>query len=114
MLRHSFALVLSFSFFLPFIIGNPVQKQGLSVPPEYQAARDDVGNVFVESYMAYKSVNFRDLFLSFYLVSVSREYAFGHDSLAPVSKGFLDGRNGWGATIVDAMDTMASNLRCSS
>ncbi|KAJ7176363.1 glycoside hydrolase family 47 protein [Mycena crocata] len=35
-----------------------------------------------------------------------RTFAFGHDNLAPVTKGFSDGRNGWGASIVDAMPTM--------
>jgi hypothetical protein len=53
-----------------------------------------------------------------------RKYAWGHDSLAPINKTFIDGelypsthrlynsycihqdRNGWGATIVDAMSTM--------
>jgi len=25
-----------------------------------------------------------------------REFAFGHDDLSPLSKGFSDGRNGWG------------------
>jgi hypothetical protein len=35
-------------------------------------------------------------------------YAFGHDEVAPLSKTALDPRNGWGATIIDAMSTMAS------
>lgn len=34
-----------------------------------------------------------------------REFAWGHDDLTPETKGFFDGRNGWGATIVDAMTT---------
>ncbi|KAI9285624.1 glycoside hydrolase [Umbelopsis sp. AD052] len=33
-------------------------------------------------------------------------YAFGHDELLPVSKEPSDSRNGWGATIFDALDTM--------
>ena len=36
----------------------------------------------------------------------SSKFAFGHDSLLPVSASFIDDRNGWGATIVDAMGTM--------
>jgi mannosyl-oligosaccharide alpha-1,2-mannosidase len=35
-----------------------------------------------------------------------RKFASGHDNLAPVSEGFSDPRNGWGVTVVDAMDTM--------
>ena len=37
----------------------------------------------------------------------NRKFAFGHDDLEPVSKSFNDGRNGWGATIIDAMSTMS-------
>ncbi len=35
-----------------------------------------------------------------------RKFAFGHDEVTPLSQGFSDPRNGWGATIVDAMSTM--------
>ncbi|KAG2204758.1 hypothetical protein INT46_006151 [Mucor plumbeus] len=35
-----------------------------------------------------------------------KQYAFGHDELLPVSNGYSDSRNGWGASIVDALDTM--------
>ncbi|KAF8756997.1 glycosyl hydrolase 47 family [Rhizoctonia solani] len=45
-----------------------------------------------------------DLFTSAY--ADYKKYAWGHDSLAPVSKAAIDDRNGWGATIVDAMSTM--------
>ncbi|KAG2208875.1 hypothetical protein INT47_011015 [Mucor saturninus] len=34
------------------------------------------------------------------------KYAFGHDELMPISNNFSDSRNGWGATIFDALDTM--------
>ncbi|KAG8747223.1 maturation of Asn-linked oligosaccharides protein [Ceratobasidium sp. 414] len=34
-----------------------------------------------------------------------KKYAWGHDSLAPISKAPVDDRNGWGASIVDAMST---------
>lgn len=42
-----------------------------------------------------------------------REYAFRHDEVAPISGSFSDPRNGWGATIVDAMSTMVRNSRYS-
>lgn len=32
-----------------------------------------------------------------------RKHAWGHDELKPVSKGFSDPFNGWGATIVDSL-----------
>ena len=35
-----------------------------------------------------------------------RKFAFGHDEVTPLSQGYSDPRNGWGATIVDAMSTM--------
>ena len=40
-----------------------------------------------------------------------RKYAFGHDEVAPLSRQPLDPRNGWGATIVDAMSTMVCKSR---
>ncbi|KAK0458700.1 glycoside hydrolase family 47 protein [Desarmillaria tabescens] len=69
-------------------IAGPVQKAGLTLPGDASVHRAAVKEIFQESYAAYK------------------EYAFGHDDLSPVSKGFSDGRNGWGASIVDAMSTM--------
>ncbi|XP_006463334.1 hypothetical protein AGABI2DRAFT_194180 [Agaricus bisporus var. bisporus H97] len=65
-----------------------VQKPDLTVPDSAAGIRDDVKDVFVKSYRAYV------------------KQAFGHDDLAPLSGGFVDRRNGWGATIVDAMSTM--------
>ncbi|RPA84468.1 mannosidase MsdS [Ascobolus immersus RN42] len=32
-------------------------------------------------------------------------YAWGHDDLLPLSQSFSDSRNGWGATIIDSLDT---------
>ncbi|CAK5261853.1 unnamed protein product [Mycena citricolor] len=71
--------------------GTTVQKPGLVVPPVYAARLNDTKALFVESYEAY------------------RKYAWGHDDLAPLSKGFVDSRNGWGSSVVDAMSTMVSN-----
>ncbi|KAJ7185571.1 seven-hairpin glycosidase [Mycena filopes] len=68
--------------------GVTVQVPGLTVPAEYASRRTDAQTLFTTSYAAYK------------------QFAFGHDDLSPVSKGFSDGRNGWGASIVDAMPTM--------
>ncbi|PKS12869.1 hypothetical protein jhhlp_000209 [Lomentospora prolificans] len=34
-----------------------------------------------------------------------RKYAWGHDSLRPITNSFFDDRNGWGASAVDALST---------
>jgi len=68
--------------------GQQVQKPNLRVPPSAAKNKAAVVKIFNTSYTAYK------------------EFAFGHDDLSPVSKNFTDGRNGWGASIVDAMGTM--------
>lgn len=39
-------------------------------------------------------------------LTLGRTYAWGHDSLLVNSHSYQDDRNGWGATVVDAMDTM--------
>ncbi|KAJ7686656.1 glycoside hydrolase family 47 protein [Mycena rosella] len=72
----------------PSWAGVTVQKAGLSVPQKYAHRRDQAKTLFTTSYTSYK------------------KFAFGHDDLSPVSEGFSDGRNGWGASIVDAMPTM--------
>ena len=35
-----------------------------------------------------------------------KRYAYGHDELRPISNGTTDPFNGWGATLVDALDTL--------
>ncbi|KAJ7285729.1 glycoside hydrolase family 47 protein [Mycena rebaudengoi] len=65
-----------------------VQKSNLVLPASARGHRDAVEKIFVTSYEAYK------------------KYAFGHDDLKPESQSFSDGRNGWGASIVDALTTM--------
>ncbi|KDR80123.1 hypothetical protein GALMADRAFT_223020 [Galerina marginata CBS 339.88] len=69
-------------------LGGSVQKPNIVLPKSAAAHRDAVQQIFTESYAAYK------------------KFAFGHDDLSPLSQSFSDGRNGWGATIVDAMSTM--------
>ncbi|KAK7042566.1 alpha-1,2-mannosidase [Favolaschia claudopus] len=82
-------LLLLLGLFSPSWAGVTVQVPGLQVPPQYASRRDDAQKLFTVSYDAYK------------------QFAFGHDDLSPVSRGFSDGRNGWGASVVDAMATMA-------
>jgi len=71
------------------IVAGPVQNPHLSLPHDAATHQQAVVNIFLESWAAYK------------------EFAFGHDDLTPVSESFTDGRNGWGASIVDAMSTMS-------
>ncbi|KAI0301659.1 glycoside hydrolase family 47 protein [Multifurca ochricompacta] len=65
-----------------------VQNPNLTFPYDTTRDRENVIAIFNSSYDAY------------------RTYAFGHDQVAPSSRRPLDPRNGWGATIVDAMPTM--------
>ncbi|KAF5311116.1 hypothetical protein D9619_007982 [Psilocybe cf. subviscida] len=65
-----------------------VQKPGLTVPSSDAQYKEQVKTMFRDSYAVYQ------------------KYAFGHDEVAPISGGFYDPRNGWGATIVDALSTM--------
>ncbi|TFK34475.1 glycoside hydrolase family 47 protein [Crucibulum laeve] len=70
------------------VIAGPVQKPFILLPPDAVKHREAVKDIFVKSYSAYK------------------KFAFGHDDLSPLSQSFSDGRNGWGASIVDALSTM--------
>lgn len=65
-----------------------VQLPGLTVPASAVADRALVVQIFNESYGAY------------------RKFAFSHDEVAPLTQTPLDPLNGWGASIVDALDTM--------
>ncbi|KAH7910255.1 glycoside hydrolase family 47 protein [Hygrophoropsis aurantiaca] len=68
--------------------GEPVQKAGLQLPSNASTHRDAVTQLFVTSYEAYQ------------------KYAWGHDDLMPESLSYVDDRNGWGASIADALTTM--------
>ncbi|KAH6877379.1 glycoside hydrolase [Coprinopsis sp. MPI-PUGE-AT-0042] len=65
-----------------------VQKQDLVVPPAFAPYKDEVKKMFTDSYGEYK------------------KYAWGHDDLNPLTNTSGDGRNGWGAAIVDSLSTM--------
>lgn len=85
-MRLSYKIALP--FITPFLLTGSVQKQDLQLPAEAETQRDQVVQIFNDSYSVYKA------------------FAFGHDEVAPISKSTIDTRNGWGATIVDAMSTM--------
>jgi len=70
------------------VVAGPVQAPVLVLPPQAAGWRQDTVNVFETSWQAYK------------------EYAWGHDDLSPVSMSYSDAYGGWGASIVDALDTI--------
>ncbi|KAH8113846.1 seven-hairpin glycosidase [Phellopilus nigrolimitatus] len=67
---------------------GPVQKPGLTLPASSAANAELIKTMFNETFTTYN------------------KFAFPHDDLQPVSLTFNDGRNGWGASIVDGMTTM--------
>ncbi|KDQ18619.1 glycoside hydrolase family 47 protein [Botryobasidium botryosum FD-172 SS1] len=73
---------------LSLVMAASVQKPGLVQSEVSKQRAEEVKQFFTRAYNAY------------------RGHAFGHDELLPVSGGFSDSRNGWGATIVDSLDTM--------
>ncbi|KAJ3920511.1 seven-hairpin glycosidase [Lentinula edodes] len=81
-------LVLAVSACVVPALAGQVQLSNLQLPPSAAVTQATVKEMFVDSYNAY------------------RTYAWGHDDLLPVSASFTDGRNGWGASIVDGMATM--------
>jgi len=88
---HTFVFALGAFLSLPqTILGGLVQSPSLAFPPQINAAdcKNTVKQIFTDSYGVYK------------------QFAFGHDEVAPISEVAIDSRNGWGATIVDALDTM--------
>lgn len=74
------------------LLGNAlaaqIQLPGLTLPASAAANKELVHQTFLTGYNAYK------------------QFAFGHDDLAPKTRGFTDPRNGWGATIFDALPTL--------
>ncbi|TDL22866.1 seven-hairpin glycosidase [Rickenella mellea] len=88
--RRAFVVAVALSASsLPTVLGADVQNAHLKLPRTARANQAKVVKIFTDAYQTYRRV------------------AFGHDDLQPVSLTFNDGRNGWGATIVDSMSTMA-------
>ncbi|ORZ02201.1 glycoside hydrolase [Syncephalastrum racemosum] len=69
------------------VIAAPAEHRQ-SVPANNQARMDAVKSAFQHAWQGYA------------------KYAWGHDELRPLSNGYSDTRNGWGASIFDALDTM--------
>lgn len=84
-----FRLVATYTCFilLHAVTARNIQKPGLQLPPDASANAQQVVDIFKSAYGSYKT------------------FAWGHDSLAPLSREYIDDRNGWGATIVDSLST---------
>ncbi|PIL23449.1 hypothetical protein GSI_14760 [Ganoderma sinense ZZ0214-1] len=66
-----------------------IQGPNITLPRDAPLHRQNVKNIFMTSWNAYM------------------QYAFPHDDLTPISKSWNDGRNGWGASLVDGLTTLA-------
>ncbi|KAM5534007.1 hypothetical protein V8D89_012327 [Ganoderma adspersum] len=65
-----------------------IQGGNVTLPGDAALHRQNVKGIFMTSWNAYM------------------QYAFPHDDLTPISKSWTDGRNGWGASLVDGLTTL--------
>ncbi|KAI1786737.1 glycoside hydrolase family 47 protein [Ganoderma leucocontextum] len=73
---------------VPGGLAAKIQNPRVALPGDAGLHRQNVKNIFLTSWDAYK------------------KYAYPHDDLTPVSESWTDGRNGWGASLVDALSTL--------
>ncbi|KAI9067830.1 glycoside hydrolase family 47 protein [Trametes sanguinea] len=85
---RSLALGLALSANAIGAYGARIQTPFLPLPADAPQRRQDLKDIFLTSWNAYK------------------QFAFPHDDLTPISESFTDGRNGWGASAVDALTTL--------
>lgn len=85
--RH-LALLLQGLCLVSSVQGGNIQLPGLSLPSDAGTNKALVQSVFLDAYNAY------------------RKYAWTHDDLTPISAGYRDPRNGWGASAFDALGTL--------
>ncbi|KAI0366836.1 seven-hairpin glycosidase [Pilatotrama ljubarskyi] len=85
---RTLALALAVSSDAVGVFGARIQTPFIRLPSDAARRRQDVKDIFLTSWNAYK------------------EIAFPHDDLTPISESFTDGRNGWGASAVDALSTL--------
>ncbi|KAI0643933.1 seven-hairpin glycosidase [Trametes meyenii] len=81
-------LALAASPFATTVLGARIQTSSITLPSDAGQRRQDVKDIFLTSWNAYK------------------KFAFPHDDLTPLSQSFTDVRNGWGASAVDALSTL--------
>ncbi|KAI0729772.1 glycoside hydrolase [Fomitopsis betulina] len=83
---HTSAVALAIA--VASVKAGPVQAPGITQPAIAVEYAQKTVQLFETSWAAYK------------------KYAWGHDDLSPVSESYSDSYGGWGATIVDALDTI--------
>ncbi|KAJ7256730.1 seven-hairpin glycosidase [Mycena rebaudengoi] len=81
-------LVLSWIILPGTVVAGNIQLPGLTLPSSAASNAALVKSTFLSAYNDYKT------------------FAWGHDDLEPISKSWTNGRNGWGATIFDSLDTL--------
>ncbi|KAI0035432.1 glycoside hydrolase family 47 protein [Vararia minispora EC-137] len=81
MTRRLLLSILALSTACPRAHAGKVQADNLLLPSDAATHKQAVVDIFTASYSNYKT------------------FAFGHDQVSPISNGFNDPRNGWGATI---------------
>jgi mannosyl-oligosaccharide alpha-1,2-mannosidase len=102
-----FVTLVSLSALTTLASAVTVQKPLLQLSADAAQNRKAVKDIFLYSYNAYKWV-FPEVAMTARLMCY-RNDAWGHDDVNPVSQGFSDDRNGWGATIIDSLSTMVGN-----
>nr|VWP00856.1 Cytochrome P450 monooxygenase BOT1 (EC (Botrydial biosynthesis cluster protein 1) (Calcineurin-dependent protein 5) [Ganoderma boninense] len=83
---HSFVVTLAS---ISGCLAASIQGPNVTLPGDAPLHRQNVKDIFMTSWTAYM------------------QYAFPHDDLTPISKSWNDGRNGWGASLVDGLTTLA-------
>ena len=89
-----------------------IQFEDLTIPCSAAANRDSVVRIFTDSYNEYRCArNFGALSMGlsygpYGRPGCHRNFAFGHDEVAPISSNYSDLYSGWGSSIVDGMSTM--------
>ncbi|KAJ1311404.1 hypothetical protein OPQ81_009894 [Rhizoctonia solani] len=86
--RMTSGLAATLVFATLHVSARNIQKLDLQLPPDAAKNAQHTIDIFKSAYQSYKS------------------FAWGHDSLAPLTSSYIDDRNGWGATIVDSLSTM--------
>lgn len=101
--RSFYTLVTLFNC-LSGALAASVQLSNLKLPSSAASHKAAVDQLLTRSWYYYKRVQSSGL-PSTPVNTIIRKNAFGHDDLSPLSNGSSDPLGGWGASIVDAMDT---------
>ncbi|OBZ67537.1 Mannosyl-oligosaccharide alpha-1,2-mannosidase 1B [Grifola frondosa] len=89
-IRHIRSLVLALACLrdVSSVLGGQVQSSSITLPSDAGQNRIAVNNILADSWNSYL------------------QFAFPQDDLIPTSKSGINDRNGWSATVVDALSTL--------